>query len=132
MSTDQKTRVLDSEKQPIKFDQGTKVESLSIGRDGAIQSGNETLGKIGLFNVPDEKLLRPVGGSLLKVPASVQVDSYAGEMESGALEGSNVDPALELTKLMEAQRMLDANAHLIQTQDQGLGRLVNDVGRISC
>ena len=46
------------------------------------------------------------------------------------IERSNVEPANELTLLMEAQRQLEANANMIRYQDQTLSRLVNDVGKI--
>lgn len=131
LATDAKTRVLDSEKQPIKFDAGTVPTDVEIGNDGSMRAGTQTLGKIGMFNVADEKVLRPVGGTLFKAPPSVEVTKFDGQMESGYLEKSNVDPAVELTKLMEAQRMLDANANLIRTQDTSMGRLVNDVGKIA-
>lgn len=131
LSMDAKTRVLDTEKQPIKLDPDTPISQIEISDDGEMRVGNQVLGKIGLFNVADEKLLRPVGNTLFKAPASVEVSRFNGQIESGYLEKSNVDPAVELTKLMEAQRMLDANANLIRTQDQSLARLVNDVGKIS-
>jgi flagellar basal body rod protein FlgG len=56
----------------------------------------------------------------------------AGEAQvvSEFVERANVDPATELTRLMETQRLLEANANMIRYQDQTLGRLVNDVGRI--
>ena len=52
-------------------------------------------------------------------------------MRSGFIERSNVDPATELTELMDAQRQLEANANMIHIQDETLDKLVNDVGRVS-
>ena len=46
-------------------------------------------------------------------------------------ERANVDPAIELAELMDAQRQLEANANMIKYQDTMLQRLVNDVGKIS-
>jgi flagellar basal-body rod protein FlgG len=51
-------------------------------------------------------------------------------LRNGFVERSNVDPATELTTLMETQRQLEANANMIRYQDQTLGRCVNDVGKI--
>ena len=47
------------------------------------------------------------------------------------LEKANVDPTTEITRLMETQRLLEANANMIRYQDQSLSRAVNDVGKIS-
>lgn len=130
MSQDQKVRVLDDAGQPIRFGKDVPTGEVQVGRDGAMRIGEQALGKLGLYNVADESKLRPVGGNLLKAPASMAATAATGEVESGYLEHSNVDPAVELTKLMEAQRMLEANANLIRTQDQTLGRVVNDVGKV--
>lgn len=129
LQSDPSMMLLDSKKEPISA-RGYNAESLAIGEDGTISHEGEPVGQVGLFNVPDPSLLRPVGKGFFKTPASVEPDAYRGQIESGFLEKSNVDPAVELTKLMEAQRMLEANANMIRYQDQSMSRLVNDVGRI--
>jgi flagellar basal body rod protein FlgG len=131
LASDAKVQLLDTERQPMRIDPSVPAEAVEVGKDGTVAHGTQTFGRVGLFNVADEKLLRPVGGTLMKAPASVAVTPYEGQIESGYLERSNVDPAIELTKLMEAQRMLDANANMIRYQDQSMSRLVNDVGRVS-
>ena len=55
----------------------------------------------------------------------------AGTMRSEFIERANVDPMTEMAQLMDAQRQLEANANMIRYQDQTLGRLVNDVGKIT-
>lgn len=129
LESDRKLQLLDAKREPLNF-RGLVTENLTIGEDGTVAHAGEPVGQVGLFNVPDPTLLRPVGHSLFKMPASVEAEAYRGQIESGYLEKSNVDPAVELTKLMEAQRMLEANANMIRYQDQSMSRLVNDVGRI--
>lgn len=129
LQSDPKLMLLDSKKVPVSV-RGYATENLEIGEDGTISHAGEPVGQVGLFNVPDRSLLRPMGKGFFKTPASVEPDAYRGQIESGFLEKSNVDPAVELTKLMEAQRMLEANANMIRYQDQSMSRLVNDVGRI--
>ena len=53
-----------------------------------------------------------------------------GTLRSQFVERSNVDPTLELTQLMDAQRQLEANANMIRYQDHTMGTLVNEVGKI--
>ncbi len=129
LETDHKLKLLDSKREPIVL-KDVPAGNVIIGEDGTIAHGNENLGQVGLFNVPDDSLLRPMGNTLLKIPASVEATQFSGQIQSGYLEKSNVDPAVELTKMMQAQRMLEANANMIRYQDQSMGRLVNDVGRI--
>ena len=130
LGSDRKYRLLDSKRDPLNL-AGFPSDDLNFGSDGTVSNQGEPIGSVGLFNVPDPSTLRPFGGAMLKIPASVEASPYRGQIESGYLEKSNVDPAVELTKLMESQRLLEANANLIRYQDQSLGRLVNDVGRIA-
>ena len=46
-------------------------------------------------------------------------------LQSGAVEESNVDLTKELVDMITAQRVYQANAQTIKTQDQVLNTLVN-------
>lgn len=48
-----------------------------------------------------------------------------GVLQSGALEESNIDLTGELVNMITAQRIYQANAQTIKTQDQVLQTLVN-------
>jgi flagellar hook protein FlgE len=48
-----------------------------------------------------------------------------GQIQSGALESSNVDLATEMSNLITAQRAFEANAKIITTSDEVLQDLVN-------
>ncbi|HCL56604.1 MAG TPA: flagellar basal-body rod protein FlgF [Spirochaetia bacterium] len=45
----------------------------------------------------------------------------------GWLEGSNVNPVLEMTQMIEVQRTYEACQKAVQAEDQILGRAVNDI-----
>lgn len=125
--------VVDANKQPIKVDLGGRKQAdLRINTDGSITAaGSDTpLAKIGLFEPTDPQSIKPVGGNVFATTQNTQLVAAKGQLKSGMVESSNVDPATELTRLMETQRLLEANANLIRTQDQTLGRAVNDVGKI--
>jgi flagellar basal-body rod protein FlgF/flagellar basal-body rod protein FlgG len=49
---------------------------------------------------------------------------------AGFLEASAVRPTLEMTAMIEASRIFEANVNMIKTQDQTLGSLVNQVLRV--
>ncbi len=61
------------------------------------------------------------GDPLVGVPG----DGSLGVLQSGALEESNVDLTGELVDMITAQRIYQANAQTIKTQDQVLQTLVN-------
>jgi len=57
--------------------------------------------------------------------AGVPGDGSLGVLQSGALEESNIDLTGELVNMITAQRIYQANAQTIKTQDQVLQTLVN-------
>jgi flagellar hook protein FlgE len=61
------------------------------------------------------------GDPIVGVPG----DGNLGVLQSGALEESNVDLTAELVNMMTAQRVYQANAQTIKTQDAVLQTLVN-------
>ncbi len=52
-------------------------------------------------------------------------DGSLGVLQAGALEESNVDLTAELVDMITAQRVYQANAQTIKTQDQILQTIVN-------
>ncbi len=122
-------RVLDADGQPIVIDPSL-APGLSITEDGQLSVQGRSLAQIGLFDVPDPTQLVKRGGTLLSYPDPNQFRAATGTLRSQFLDRSNVDPTMELTQLMDAQRQIEANANMIRYQDQTMGKLVNEVGKI--
>ena len=61
------------------------------------------------------------GAPVVGVPG----DGSLGVLQAGALEESNIDLTGELVSMITAQRIYQANAQTIKTQDQMLQTLVN-------
>jgi len=123
--------VVDTDKNPIRI-QGYQQSQLSIGKDGTISAGQLVLNKIGLFDATDPQALKPVGQNLIKLTGDqASLVPAKGSLQAFVTERANVDPTTELTRLMETQRLLEANANMIKYQDQTLGKLVSEVGKIS-
>ena len=61
------------------------------------------------------------GDPIVGVPG----DGNLGVLQAGALEESNVDLTAELVNMITAQRVYQANAQTIKTQDQVLQTIVN-------
>ena len=118
--------VLDPKGKAIKLLPGL---STAISSDGTITQDGNPVGRIGVFDVADRRQLLKQGGTLMSHPDQSLVPA-AGSLRSEFVERANVDPASELAELMETQRQLEANANMIRYQDQTLGRLVNEVGKI--
>jgi len=114
-----------------------QLSGFSIGPDGTIvgrYTNGETrnLGEMLLVNFPNANGLQPIGNnqwaqtseSGQPVPGSPGSGNL-GVLQSGAVEQSNVDLTQELVDMITAQRVYQANAQTIKTQDQIMNTLVN-------
>ena len=92
----------------------------------------KTLGQVALADFSNPQGLRPLGDSawaesyssgvpLLGTPGSGSL----GVIQSGALEGSNVDLTSELVNMITAQRNFQANAQVITTADTVTQTIIN-------
>jgi flagellar hook protein FlgE len=112
------------------------LSGYSISDDGTIlgqysNGQSRTLGQIQLANFANAEGLQPLGNNLWTetmasgqpVPGTAGSSSF-GVLQSGALEESNVDLTRELVNMITAQRVYQANAQTIKTQDQVLQTLV--------
>jgi flagellar basal-body rod protein FlgG len=116
---------------------------LILGEKGPIRiTGNEVFvneaGKVyvdGAY-VDTLKIRQFSQGELEKVGSNTFAASSQGTRASaivrqGYLEGSNVDATSEMVDMMVVARSYEANQRVLKTQDEMLGKAVNDVGRIS-
>ncbi len=114
-----------------------QLSGFSTGADGVIQGRysngqSKNLGQIVLANFSDPQGLAPQGNSLWSETttsgaALVGAPSTGslGVIQSGATEASNVDLTAELVNMITAQRIYQANAQAIKTEDQIQQTLVN-------
>jgi flagellar basal-body rod protein FlgF len=123
--------VLDQTGNPIKV---KREVPLVVSGDGVLSQSGEVMGRVGVFNVPRPGVLVKVGGGRFTTE-DLRREMFPAHdkatVVNGVVERSNADPVTELARVIDAQRALEANANLIRYQDQTLGRLVNDVARIS-
>lgn len=88
-------------------------------------------GQIEMANFRNPQGLQPLGGNTWArtfasgdaVLGTPSVGNF-GQLQAGALEDSNTDLTLELVNMVTAQRIYQANAQTIRTQDQVLQTIV--------
>lgn len=114
-----------------------RLAGFITGSDGIItgrytNGQSQVLGQLVLANFVNQNGLQSLGGNawaesstsgppLLGAPNTASL----GVLQSASLEDSNVDLTAELVNLITAQRVYQANAQTIKTQDQVLQTLVN-------
>ena len=114
-----------------------QLTSVAVEKNGEITarySNGETrpAGQVMLANFRNPQGLSPAGENVWRqTPSSGDVvlgqpgDGIVGAIQAGALEESNVDLTAELVNMITTQRMYQANAQAVKTQDQILQTLVN-------
>lgn len=111
---------------------GIAVEDSGVVMARYSNGESKPVGRIELANFRNTQGLQPLGGNLwARTFASgdpivnVPGEGTMGALQAGALEESNVDLTGELVNMITAQRIYQANAQTIKTQDQVLQTLVN-------
>lgn len=114
-----------------------RLAGFTTAADGVIQGSysngqTKTIGQIVLANFVNPQGLNPIGdGRWIETPDAGQPlvgppkTATLGALQASAIEDSNVDLTTELVKMITAQRMYQANAKSIETQDAVLQTLVN-------
>lgn len=101
-----------------------------IGSDGMITQGTVQVGAIGLFAIPETAELSRFenSGVIPSEPAMPVVDLVASGIRQGYVEGSNVNPILEMTKLIMLQRSFDSAASAIKESETAMGEAIRTLG----
>ena len=120
-------KVLDAAGNPIVLDPNAPV---SITREGRIQQNNIDVARLGVYRFENPQRLEKAGENLYEAPGGGAVLTNAS-VRQNAIEASGSNPTSMLVDMMTAARAYEMSASMIQMQDESLGRLVNDVGRIA-
>lgn len=114
--------------------EGVKLSSLEINKDGSIFGTYgqtiKQIGQIGLAGFPNPLAMRPLGLSRFEPTANSGAavfgiggsDGY-GQVQSGALETSNVDMTVEMTSMIRAQQQFSGAARILQTNSDMIEKL---------
>jgi flagellar hook protein FlgE len=114
-----------------------RLAGFSIADDGTIvgrytNSQSRNLGQVVLADFRNPQGLNALGNNLWEETADsglaivgTPTTGSLGTMQSSAVEDSNIDLTAELVNMITAQRVYQANAQTIKTQDAILQTLVN-------
>lgn len=105
--------------------------NLSINHEGEIYAGDQLIAKLSVVEFQDNNKLRKVGGSLYEngEPANAMAPAKT-IVRQGVLETSNVNPIEEMTNLIKANRLFEADLKAMKTYGEMMGREANDLGKL--
>lgn len=123
--------ILDAGGTPIVLDPTSGTPK--IASDGMITQDGAQVGAIGLFQIdPTAKLSRSnFGGLVPSKPATAVLDFASNGVAQGFVENSNVNPVLEMSKLILVSRAFDNVSNMIQASESSLTDAVKTLGGTS-
>ncbi|MCP5366036.1 MAG: flagellar basal-body rod protein FlgF [Hyphomicrobiales bacterium] len=105
---------------------------VTISRDGTVATRNGELGRLRVVKFENEQQLRPVAGGYFQAPpdATPTADEPARrDVVQGALEDSNVQGVVEMTRMIEVHRAYDTVRKLIEVEDQRMKRMSEELSK---
>lgn len=107
--------VLGENNQPIVI--GPEDANVTIASDGTVSAGAEVRGKLKIVGFANEQDLRNVSGGLFRAPQPGQPIA-APTVVQGSLEESNVQPIVEMTRMMDAVRTYQQAQKMIDVEHE--------------
>jgi flagellar basal-body rod protein FlgF len=105
--------LLDTSGQPIQL--AASDTGVQIAADGTVSSVNGQIARIGIVQPGDPNQMQAEGGRLFRTDgATTPVD--APKLVQGAVEGSNVKPVMEMTRMMDTTRQFELVTQFIQAE----------------
>lgn len=121
LTTSNGNPVLDSNGQPIVIPEG--AVNVAIAKDGTISAGAEEafetttdIGQVKLVSFPDEQQLKLEGNSLYSTDRA-PLPAPDAEVLEGMVEESNVQPVMEITRMIATHRAYEATQNMLQSAD---------------
>ena len=102
----------------------------SVSSDGTLSQGTERIGKLGVVTFQNLSTLEKVGDNLMQ-NTSNQTPTAATDVKlrQGMLEGSNVNPILEITRMIEVSRAYEQMAKMMDTQGDLSTQAIQQLGK---
>jgi flagellar basal-body rod protein FlgF len=105
--------VLDVTGKPIQL--APTDTQITIAGDGSISSENGPVGKIGIVKPSDPMKLRAEGATRF-VSDATTAPVASPSVVQGAIEGSNVQPVMEVTRMLDNERQFQLVTQLVQAE----------------
>ncbi|MCB1886855.1 MAG: flagellar hook-basal body complex protein [Rhodocyclaceae bacterium] len=118
-------RVLDAGGAPLFVPAGTAI---AVAADGTLSADGQPIGQIGVVLPSDPLSLVREDGVLFRTDGGTE-PAEGSRVLQGFLESSNVNPILQIARMIEVQRAYEAGQNLLDTEDQRIRNAVKTLIR---
>jgi flagellar basal-body rod protein FlgF len=109
-------QILDERGAPISVPTGEEAR-VTVGQDGTVMGANGPLGRLGLTVFANEGAVTPRGDGVMNGTGGRVLDASEVQLKSGGVEGSNVEPIVETTSLIDILRSYQVSQQMSQSLD---------------
>jgi flagellar basal-body rod protein FlgF len=106
----------------------TDESGLTVAADGTVSGRNGAIARIGVYGFANEQALRRAGDGLFTASAPA-APAEGARLVQGALEGSNVQPVLEMTTMLATVRAFEGAQRLLDTEHELERQAIERAGR---
>jgi flagellar basal-body rod protein FlgF len=105
----------------------------SISHDGMLSQNGQQIGALGLFTIDENANLARFDNSAVipDRPATPTLDFGSNGIVQGFVEGANVNPVMEMTKLIMVTHAFDSVSNAIETSEASLQDAIKTLGASS-
>lgn len=104
---------------------------VSVGADGTLSQGNEQVGKVGMYAFANPGALEKAGDNLFRNASNLAATPAAeAKLRQGFLEGSNVKPVIEITRMVEVSRAYESTSRMMDSEHELSRRAVERLGKL--
>jgi flagellar basal-body rod protein FlgF len=95
---------------------------IAISENGTVSTENGIVGKIALYTFEDSQKLERVSGGLFDAGDMEAQPATDATIHQGMVEGSNVQPIVEMTHMIQVQRSYEMVNNLLDTEHERKGK----------
>jgi flagellar basal-body rod protein FlgF len=118
--------VLDAGGAPLFVPQG--VGPVAIAPDGTISAAGQPVGQLGVVVPNDPTQLTREGGVTFVAPGGT-IPAPEARVLQGFLEASNVNPVLQIARMIEVQRAYELGQNFLQQEDERIRGVIQAMNR---
>jgi len=100
---------------------------VTIGADGVISVGGQLVGQVGVVVPINPDNMTREAGTVFAAPDGVN-PAENGRVLQGFLEASNVDPTLEIARMIEVQRAYERGQKMLDREDERMRSVIRTLG----
>ena len=101
---------------------------VSMATDGTLSANGEPLARVGLWQPQDPTGLIHEGGTLFAARGGEE-PMEGGVVLQGKIEGSNVNPLAEISRMIEVQRAYELGQSFMEREDNRMRTVIQTLGR---